>query len=110
MAYAVDTAGRRIYTVYLKNLQTGEMLKDVIPNVTANMEWANDDKTLFYAKQHPTTLRYYRIYRHVLGTDPAKNELVYEEKDDAYGCYLSKTKSKKYLTWISVFDHLLITS
>ncbi len=96
-AYAVDTAGRRFYAVQFKNLKTGEILKDTIPNVTGNLEWANDNKTLFYSKQHPVTLRDYRIYRHVLGTDASKDSLVFEEKDDTFDCGVAKTKSKKYL-------------
>ncbi len=96
-AYAADTAGRRFYTVHFKNLQTGEALKDVIPDVTGNLEWANDSRTVFYAKQHPSTLRSYRIYRHVLGSDAAADALVYEEKDDTFNVSVGKTKSKKYL-------------
>jgi oligopeptidase B len=93
----VDTRGRRIYTIKFKNLDTGETLDDVIPDMTANMAWANDNQTLFYAKQDPTTLRYYQIYRHVLGTDAAKDQLVYEETDDTFSCYVRKTKSKEYI-------------
>ncbi|MDA2927048.1 S9 family peptidase, partial [Acidobacteria bacterium AH-259-G07] len=103
LAYSVDTAGRRIYTIHIKNLTSGKLLEDVIPGVTGNMAWANDDKTLFYAKRHPTTLRSYRIYRHILGTeDPAKDELVYEETDDTFRCFVFKTKSKKYVMISSV--------
>ena len=72
MAYAEDAQGRRIYTIRFKNLATGETLPDVIPEVTSNMTWANDNRTLFYAKQDLETLRSCRIYRHVLGTDPAR--------------------------------------
>ena len=97
MTYAVDTVGRRFYTIYFKNLTTGKLLDDVIPDVTGAMAWANDNKTLFYSKQDPTTLRSYRIYRHVRGTDPPKDELVYEETDDTFSCFVFKTKSKKYI-------------
>ncbi|MFQ5511002.1 MAG: S9 family peptidase [Candidatus Krumholzibacteriia bacterium] len=97
LAYAEDTAGRRIYTIKFKNLDTGGTLSDVIPEVTGGMAWASDNKTLFYAKQDPTTLRSHRIYRHVLGTDTSQDELVYEEKDDTFGCYVWRTKSKKYI-------------
>ncbi|HEY3166087.1 MAG TPA: oligopeptidase B, partial [Candidatus Binatia bacterium] len=54
LAYAVDTQGRRIYTAYLKNLTTGEILPDVFANVTENLTWANDNKTIFYGKQDET--------------------------------------------------------
>ena len=57
LAYAIDTQGRRIHTTYLKNLSTGTMLLDVIPNVTENLAWGNDNRTLFYGKQDETTLR-----------------------------------------------------
>lgn len=96
-AYAVDTVGRRFYTIHFKNLSTGEVLKDAIPKVTENAAWANDNKTLFYVRQHPTTLRAYQVYRHVLGTKPSADVLVYEEKDDTYSCHIFKTKSKKYV-------------
>ena len=97
LAYAVDTQGRRIYTTYLKNLRSGELLPDVLPQVTENLVWANDNKTLFYGKQDETTLRQYQIYRHVVGTDPAKDELVYQEDDETFVAYIFKTKSKKFL-------------
>ena len=97
LAYAVDTKGRRFYTIYFKDLKTGELLKDVITNVTGNMDWANDNRTLFYSRQDPTTLRSYQIYRHVLGTEPSEDQLVYEETDDTFSIFVFKTKSKKYM-------------
>lgn len=100
-AYAVDTQGRRIHTAYLKSLSTGEMLADMLPNVTENLVWANDNKTLFYAKQDETTLRQFQIYRHVVGTDPAEDQLVFQEEDETYVAYIFKTKSKKFLMIVS---------
>jgi oligopeptidase B len=97
LAYAVDAVGRRIYTIHVLDLSTGELLPDTIPDVTANMAWAEDNRTLFYARQDPTTLRSYRIYRHRLGGDPATDVLVYEETDETYSCYVHKTKSRRYL-------------
>ena len=102
MAYGVDTAGRRFYTLHFKNLSSGKMLDDVIPEVTGNLAWANDNRTLFYTKQDPETLRSYRIYRHRLGDDPAADELVYEETDETFSSYVFKTKSKKYILIASV--------
>ncbi|MDH3216100.1 MAG: S9 family peptidase [Candidatus Krumholzibacteria bacterium] len=97
LAYAEDSVGRRIYTIKFKNLDSGETLKDVIPEVTGGMAWANDNRTLFYAKQDPTTLRSYQIYRHVLGSDQSQDALVYEEKDETFSAYVWKTKSKKFV-------------
>ncbi len=97
LTYGVDTQGRRFYDTYFKNLSTGELLEDKITAVTSNKAWANDNKTLFYTKQDPQTLRSYRIYRHVLGTEVSQDELVYEETDDTFSCYVFKTKSRKYI-------------
>jgi len=101
LAYAVDIEGRRIHTAYLKNLFTGELLPDVLPNVTENLAWANDNRTLFYAKQNEVTLRQYQIYRHEVGTDPAKDQLVFQEDDETFVTYIFKTKSKKFLMIVS---------
>ncbi len=97
LAWALDTVGRRKYTIFSTNLETGEVMSDVIPEVTGNLTWANDNRTLFYAKQDPETLRSYQIYRHVLGTDPAQDVLVYEETDPTFSVYVWKTRSERYI-------------
>ena len=97
LAWALDTVGRRKYTINFTNLETGEVMSDVIPEVTGNLTWANDNRTLFYAKQDPETLRSYQIYRHVLGTDPAQDVLVYEETDPTFSVYVWKTRSERYI-------------
>jgi oligopeptidase B len=97
LAWALDTVGRRKYTMSITNLVDGEALSDVIPAVTGNLVWANDSNTLFYAKQDPETLRSYQVYRHVLGTDPAEDVLIYEETDPTFSVYVSKTRSKQYI-------------
>jgi len=102
LAFAFDNVGRRIYTLRFRNLRTGEFLDDEIPDVTGNIAWAEDNVTLFYAKHDPETLRSFRIYRHRIGTDPANDALVFEETDDTFSCYVSKTKSRKYVVIHSV--------
>jgi oligopeptidase B len=97
LAWAVDTVGRRKYTIRLTDLSTGEAMTDVIPEVTGNLVWANDNRTLFYAKQDPETLRSYRIYRHILGTDPSEDVLVFEENDPTFSVNVWKTRSEKYI-------------
>lgn len=97
LAYAIDTIGRRKYTIHFRNLVTGETLSDSIPEVSGNMAWAEDNKTLFYTKQDPDTLRSFQIYRHEIGTPASEDSLVYEEKDETFSCYLAKSKSRKYL-------------
>lgn len=97
LAYAYDAQGRRIYHIRFKDLQTGETFDTEIPQITGNMTWANDNRTLFYSKQDPETLRSYQIYRHTLGTDPAEDVRVYEETDDTFRTYVSRTKSKRFI-------------
>ena len=97
LAFATDTQGRRIYTVQFKDLKTGTLLPDVIESVTGNMAWANDNRTLFYARQDQHTLRSYQIYRHVLGTPPSTDVLVYEEPDETFSVFVTKSKSRRFL-------------
>ncbi len=97
LAFGLDTVGRRFYNIRFKNLTTGEIYSDVIPDVTGNMAWAEDNRTLFYAKQDPETLRSNRIYRHLLGQDPGEDVLVYQEEDETFNCFVVKTKSRKFL-------------
>ncbi|HYP13925.1 MAG TPA: S9 family peptidase [Bryobacteraceae bacterium] len=97
LAWSADTVGRRFFTFRFKKLSTGEALPDVIKDVTPSTAWANDNKTFFYARQDPQTLRSYQIYRHVLGTDPAQDKLMYEEKDPTFNVSVFKTKSKGYI-------------
>jgi len=93
----VDTMGRRIASLRIKNLRTGELLPEVMEHVTGNMAWAEDNRTLFYTRHDSVTLRWNRIYRHVVGSPAATDQLVYEEKDDTYDAFVFKTKSKAYV-------------
>ncbi len=96
-AFGVDTLSRRQYNIYIKNLETGEILKDEIANTTGSSTWGNDNKTLFYTLKDEQTLRADKIYRHTVGGDPEKDVLVFEEKDETFGTYVYKTKSHKFL-------------
>ncbi|HPF12505.1 MAG TPA: S9 family peptidase [Flavobacteriaceae bacterium] len=97
VAYGVDTLSRRQYTIFIKNLETGEILKDEILNTTGGSTWANDNKTLFYTRKDEQTLRADEIFRHTVGADPEKDHLVFKETDETFGTYVYKTKSEKYL-------------
>ncbi len=96
LAYGEDTLSRRIYTIRIKNLETGAYLPDVIPNTTGGSTWSNDNQYLFYSVKDET-LRPYRIMRHQLGTDPAEDIVIYEETDPTFLTYVYKTKSEKYI-------------
>lgn len=96
IAFGVDTVSRRKYTIHFKNLKTGEILPDQIPNTTGYAAWANDNKTVFYAFKDET-LRPYKIMKHVLGTEVSEDKVVFHEKDVTFNTYVYKSKSKKYI-------------
>ncbi|MFP3943741.1 MAG: S9 family peptidase, partial [Alphaproteobacteria bacterium] len=97
LAWSQDVVGRRLYEIRFRDLKTGRELGTVIPETDGEMVWANDGRTLFYAKKHPETLREYQIFRHVLGSDPKDDELVYEEADEQFLVFLYRSKSGRYI-------------
>lgn len=96
LAYSTDTVSRRKYTIFVKDLSTGMLLEDAIPNTTGTIVWANDNQTIFYTVKDES-LRPYRIYRHTIGTPTENDELVYEEGDATFTCDVKKSKSRKYI-------------
>jgi len=97
LAYGVDKVSRRQYTILIKNLETGELLKDEIKNTEGAAIWAADNKTLFYTAKNPVTLLSEKIRKHKLGTDALKDPVVYEEKDKSNYIGVDKSKSGKYI-------------
>ncbi|MBW7952154.1 MAG: S9 family peptidase [Chitinophagaceae bacterium] len=97
LAYAVDEVSRRQFTIYIKNLETGEILKDKIENTEANLCWANDNKTIFYTAKHPVTLLSEKIKKHTLGTNATNDAVVYTEKDNTNYIGIVKSKNNKFI-------------
>ncbi|MEE4273235.1 MAG: S9 family peptidase [Thermoanaerobaculales bacterium] len=107
MVYAIDTVGRRKYTLRFKDLGTGELLDDEVADVTGESAWANDGRTIFYTRQDPDTLRAHQVWRHVLGSDPSRDELVTQEDDPTFSLEIAKTTSESYI--IVTSEHTLTT-
>lgn len=97
LAYAVDITGRRQYMIAFKDLKTGKALPDSIPGTSASMAWADDNKTLFYVEKDPITLLTVRVRRHVLGSNQARDPVVYEERDHSYYIGVSRSGDDKYI-------------
>ena len=97
LAYGEDTVGRRQFTIRIKDLATGKTLPDEIRNTPASMAWADDNKTLFYVENDPITLLTVRVRKHELGTDSAKDPVVYEERDHSYYMGVGRTGDDKYI-------------
>jgi len=97
LAYATDEVGRRRYTLRFRDLTADEDLPDAIEDVQPGAAWANDDRTVFYVKKDPDTLRAWQVWRHVLGEDPAADVLVFQEDDETFNVSVAKLKSRKYI-------------
>jgi oligopeptidase B len=96
IAFGVDTVSRRQYTLCFKDLITGDILRDRIPNTDGTAAWANDNKTVFYAVKDDT-LRPYKIMKHVLGTDVSADKEMHHETDATFSATIHMTKSKEYI-------------
>src|SRR6266550_4645738 len=83
------------YTLMVKDLTTGQLLPDRVPMVNYSLEWAGDNKTLFYGMGDSAN-RSYRILRHPLGSN-APDAVIAEEPDDLFGISLEKTKDRKFI-------------
>jgi oligopeptidase B len=97
LAYAEDPVGRRQYVLRFKDLDSGAALPDVVENVEAALAWTADSRSVLYIEKDPETLLGQRVRRHVLGTDPATDALVYEEPDDAFYLDVGQSKDGRYL-------------
>lgn len=97
LAYGVDELSRRQYTIYVKNLETGAIMSDAIPNTEGQAVWANDNKTLFYTSKNPVTLLSEKIQRHTLGQDASEDVVAYEEKDNTNYIWVEKSKNNKFI-------------
>jgi oligopeptidase B len=97
-AIAEDTLSRRIYEIRILDTQTGEFLPTVIGNAAASLAWSADGQYLFYLDKHPETLLAYRVMRHKLGSDPSEDVLVYEEADNTFYTWLSRSRSGEFIT------------
>ena len=97
LAFGVDTLSRRIYTIKIKDLQTGELLMDEIHGTEDAVAWANDNATFFYTVKNEITLLSEHIDRHKLGTLQTDDVRVYTEKDDSFYIGVGRSKSDKYI-------------
>jgi oligopeptidase B len=95
LAYTTDNTGFRQYVLAVRDLRTGKLLPDHAERV-GSVVWANDNKTIFYTVEDPTTKRQFQLYRHTAGTD-GSDKLIYEEKDERFNVEAGKTRSKAYI-------------
>ena len=97
LAFAEDTVSRRLYTLRIRNLETGEILAEEIPNTSGAIAWSADGRFLFYVLKDEQTLLPYRVMRHALGTSPDEDVVVREEDDETFYTSLWRGKSGDYI-------------
>jgi oligopeptidase B len=95
LAVSEDFVGRRKYEIRFR--ANGKFLKDVLTETSGSVVWANDNKTVYYTKKDPETLREYLVYRHQIGTPQSADELIYEEKDDKFSVGIGKTLTNAFV-------------
>jgi len=101
LAFGVDKVSRRQYTITIKNLETGDVYKDAIPNTEGDAVWANDNKTLFYTSKNPVTLLSEKIKKHKLGENVKTDVVVYDEKDNTNYIGVGRSKNGKHIFIVS---------
>ncbi len=97
LAWAEDTAGRRIHTLRFRDLRSGQDLPDQVSGVLEDLAWAQDNKTLFYIQQDPVTLQSGPVFRHRLGTPASADVKVFEEADKTLFVGLGHSASRRYV-------------
>ena len=96
LAYSVDSTGAESFTIFVKDLSTGELLAETIERTSPTAAWANDSRTLFYIVLDESR-RPSRLFRHVLGTNPVADSLVHFEPDESFFLDINRTRSRDYL-------------
>lgn len=107
LVFGEDLLSRRIYSLYFKDLVSGELITDKLEGTDGRVVWANDNQHLFYIAKDPQTLLGYQVFRHKLGTAQTEDVLVYEEQDDTFYIGLGKSLDE---TSIALYAESTITS
>lgn len=88
-AFSLDRVGRRLFSVLVKDLETGEISENELEGTGGNFEWAADNRTIFAVLKHPETLRSDRCMRYDYQTN--RSEEIYFEADEIFGVGISKS-------------------
>ncbi len=95
IAYSLDTEGDERYTLYIKDLSRNRIYARTFENVD-DLEWAEKDDVFFYTVVNDNN-RADKVFRHALGTDPRRDRMMYEEKDESFSVWINKSRSREYL-------------
>ena len=95
LAYSIDTEGDEDFTVFFKDLSTGQVLPERITNTYYSLEWAADNKTVFY-NVLDAARRPFKVFRHTLG-ESGNDVEVYHELDERFEVDVNRTRDRAYL-------------
>ena len=96
LAYSTDFAGSERYTLRIKDLATGKVQPDEIPDTYYGLAWSRDGSALFYVTVDDAW-RPYRVSRHIVGTPAADDVVVFEEPDERFFVGVGLSRSERYL-------------
>jgi len=103
IAYASDTNGSEYYALRVLDIATGDQIGSDIPDTAGGAVWARDGKTLFYTRLDDNH-RPREVFRHLVGTRPEDDVLVYAEADASFFVGVGQTQSRRFIT-INAHDH-----
>ncbi|MEO8276158.1 MAG: S9 family peptidase [Thermoanaerobaculia bacterium] len=101
LAWSEDIVSRRQYTIRVREIASGHELPETVPNCSGEVAWGNDNQTFFYIEKDPVTLLGFRVRRHVLGTDPKADPIVWEEPDRTFYTSITRSKSGRFIQILS---------
>eukprot|EP00557_Chaetoceros_sp_GSL56_P008567 CAMPEP_0176492154 /NCGR_PEP_ID=MMETSP0200_2-20121128/8831_1 /TAXON_ID=947934 /ORGANISM="Chaetoceros sp., Strain GSL56" /LENGTH=766 /DNA_ID=CAMNT_0017889665 /DNA_START=231 /DNA_END=2527 /DNA_ORIENTATION=+ len=97
LAYGADYTGDEIYSLYVKNLETGEIVDhDESIECSGRVVWGSDENTVFYVKMDEAH-RPYQVYRRVLDGSKRSDELLFQQHDDLFWTSIHRSSDDKYL-------------
>lgn len=96
LAYTVDYTGFRQYTLFIKDLETGELLPGSVGRA-GSVTWATDNFHLFYTVEDEEQKRQFQLWRHMRGTPYAADVLVYQDDDERFNIGVGRTRDGKYI-------------
>ena len=103
LGYSLDLKGSEYYSIYLRDIDTNKMLTETIKDTSGSITFSLDDKFIFYSKLDKFH-RPRQIFRHKIGTPVKNDELIFEEKSDAFTVGISLSSDEKYF-FIKTSDH-----
>ncbi len=103
IAFSTDDKGSELYTLRIRDVETGQNLADVIEDTRGDVAWANDSRTLYYIRVDANH-RPRAVFRHRIGTPADTDECVYEEADESFFLALGRTQSRAFVL-INAHDH-----